>query len=144
MVLGIFKSIAKFGKKAFTFAKKVGGKIIHEIPKVVDFARRKVAPIVGDVAKVVGNVAQSAVAPLVLFQPELAPIAEGIAVGAKGVQGISKSIEIPKKAGARPKPDNPMVMREVAPPPPNPQQTPAPDRPNPFIKRGGISGIRMA
>ena len=133
----IWNSIGKFGKKAFKSVKKFGKNVIHEIPRVIQFAREKIAPVIKDVAHIVGGVAQSTVAPLVMLNPELAPVAEGIAVGAKGVEGVAKAIEIEKKKPQqKAKPQNPMENIQT--------QSVQPVQPslNPFIRGGGGRGIR--
>lgn len=142
MTWGIFKSIAKIGKKIGKTASRIGKKIIHEVPKVIKFVRTKAAPIIKDVAHVVGGVAQSAVVPLTLLQPELAPIAEGIAVGSKATEGVASAIEKPKPKGAKSHRHNPHPFqhKEQVPQAMVIRQSPEPQplaRPNPLM-RGAI------
>jgi hypothetical protein len=146
MVLGIFKSIAKIGKKIGHGVSIIGKKVVKFVPKAVDWVRTKAAPVVAKFAKIQGDIAGTLAVPLGVAtgQPELTAGLKAIQAGSIVASKLATEIEKPKKAGAKPKPDNPMVMREVAPPQPNPQQIPAQNRPNPFINRGGISGIRMA
>lgn len=98
MTWGIFKSIAKFGKKLGKTASKIGKKIIHEVPKVIKFVRTKAAPLIKNVAHVVGDVSQSLAVPAGLIAgPEATAILEGVAVGAKGTEEVAKAIQIEKK-----------------------------------------------
>jgi len=98
MTWGIFKSIAKFGKKLGKTASKIGKKIIHEVPKVIKFAREKVAPIVKKIAHTTGDIAQTLAVPAgFVAGPEATAILEGVAVGAKGTEEVAKAIQIEKK-----------------------------------------------
>ena len=98
MTWGIFKSIAKFGKKLGKTASKIGKKIIHEVPKVIKFAREKVAPIVKKIVHTTSDIAQTLAVPAGLIAgPEATAILEGVAVGAKGTEEVAKAIQIEKK-----------------------------------------------
>ena len=119
MTWGIFKSIAKIGKKLGRTASKIGGKIIHEIPKVIKFVRTKAAPIIKDIAHVVGGVSQSLAVPAGLIAgPEATAIFEGVAVGAKGTEQVAKAIQIEKKkkgAKSHYQPPHPFAPKENLP-----------------------------
>jgi hypothetical protein len=110
MTWGIFKDIAKIGKKIGKTAARIGKKIIHEVPKVIKFVRTTAAPVIKDVAHVIGGVSQSLAVPAgIIAGPEATAILEGVSVGAKATEGVAKAIEIEKKKpkGAKSHQQNP-------------------------------------
>ncbi len=148
MTWGIFKSIAKIGKKIGKTASRIGKKIIHEIPKVIKFVRTKAAPVIKDVAHVVGGVSQSLAVPAGLIAgPEATAILEGVSVGAKATEGVAEAIEKPKPKGAKSHRQNPHPFQHkeqvpqsmVVRPPPEPQPL---ARPNPLMRGIHGGGIR--
>jgi hypothetical protein len=148
MTWGIFKSIAKIGKKIGKTAARIGKKIIHEVPKVIKFIRTTAAPVIKDVAHVVGGVSQSLAIPAGLIAgPEATAILEGVSVGAKATEGVAQAIEKPKPKGAKShyQPPNPFKRKEQVPqsmvvrPPPEPQPF---TRPNPLMRGQQVGGIR--
>jgi hypothetical protein len=103
MTWGIFKDIAKIGKKIGKTAARIGKKIIHEVPKVIKFVRTTAAPVIKDVS-------QSLAVPAgIIAGPEATAILEGVSVGAKATEGVAKAIEIEKKKpkGAKSHQQNP-------------------------------------
>ena len=142
MTWGIFKSIAKIGKKIGKTASRIGKKIIHEIPKVIKFVRTKAAPVIKDVAHIVGDVSQSLAVPAGLIAgPEATAILEGVSVGAKATEGVAGAIEKPRPKGARPPaPPHPFQQKQQVPQSMVVRAAPEPQplaRPNPLM-RGGI------
>jgi hypothetical protein len=135
----IWNSIGKFGKKAFKSVKKFGKNVIHEIPRVIQFARKKIAPIVSKVAKIQGDIAGTLAVPLGVAtgQPELTAGLEAISAGSKVAGKLADKITIEKKKPhQKAKPQNPMENIQT--------QSVQPVQPslNPFIRGGGGRGIR--
>ena len=120
MTWGIFKDIAKIGKKIGKTASKIGKKIAHEIPKVIKFAREKVAPIVKKIAHTTSDVAQALAVPAgMVLGPEATGAFEALALGSKATEQVAKAIEIekkkPKGAKSHYQPPHPFAPKEHLP-----------------------------
>lgn len=150
MVLGIFKSLAKIGKKIGHGISTIGKKVVKFVPKAVNWVRTKAAPVVAKFAKIQGDIAGTLAVPLGVAtgQPELTAGLKAIQAGSIVASKLATEIEKPKPKGAKSKPvspPNPFQPKEAVPqsmvvrPPEDPQPL---ARPNPFMKGINGGGIR--
>jgi len=150
MVLGIFKSIAKIGKKIGQGVNTIGKKIVKFVPKAVTWVRQKAAPVISKFAAIQGDVAGTLAVPLGVAtgQPELTAGLKAIQAGSIVASKLAKEIEIekPKAKGSKPAPaPHPFQQKEQVPqsmvvrPPVEPQPL---ARPNPLMRGIHGGGIR--
>ena len=148
MVLGIFKSIAKIGKKIGQGVNTIGKKFVKFVPKAVDWVRTKAAPVVAKFAKIQGDVAGTLAVPLGVAtgQPELTAGLKAIQAGSIVASKLATEIEKPKPKGSKPAPPpHPFQQKEQVPqsmvvrPPAEPQPL---ARPNPLMRGIHGGGIR--
>lgn len=106
MVLGIFKSIAKIGKKIGQGVNTIGKKIVKFVPKAVTWVRQKAAPVISKFAAIQGDIAGTLAVPLGVAtgQPELTAGLKAIQAGSIVAGKLAKEIEIekPRSKEARP------------------------------------------